>query len=364
MLCSHCQKEIPGGSLFCNWCGQSQEKKPRSKKKRGNGQGSVYQLKNKKWIAVQVIGWYNDENGRRKKKVKTKCFAKRTDAINALPGLKQQYKAPSDMSLHDLHELYLASKDYDELSKSQRDKMGYAWNRWKGMEFSGIQTLTVADMESMIEQQTNTFYPARDMKVCMSHLYKIAIKREIVQYNKTDYVDNPYETPAAKKDCWTQEEIDALWKDYENHPFTAYVLIMCYAGLRYGELSTILLENIYLDENYMIGGIKSEAGINREIPIHERIKPLVQRMMEKRRKKLLEMNEDNFYAAYWEAVERAGLRHLPPQTCRHYFFTRMTSEGIQGGIIAEVGGHSNYLTTLKNYVRIPIADKIAAVNRI
>ena len=42
----------------------------------------------------------------------------------------------------------------------------------------------------------------------------------------------------------------------------------------------------------------------------------------------------------------------------------MTAEGIQGGVIAEVGGHASYLTTLKNYVRISLADKLKAVNQI
>ncbi len=363
MECVVCKQNIPDGSAFCNWCGAAQEKKARSRKKRGNGQGSVYQLKNKRWIAVQVIGWYNDEKGKRHKKIKTKCFVKKSDAINFLPSLKE-YTKPADMNLHDLHDIYTSSKEYDALSQSQRDKMGYAWARWKSLEFRGIATLTVADMEDLIEQQTKSYYPARDMKVALSHLYKIAIKREIVQYNKTDYVDIPYDAPKAKRECWTQEEVDALWKDYEKHTFTAYVLIMCYAGLRYGELSTIYLENIHLEENYMIGGIKSEAGIDREIPIHARIKPLIESIIPKRKKKLLEMNEDNFYAAYWEVIARTGLRELPPHTCRHYFFSRMTSEGVQGGIIAEVGGHASYLTTLKNYIRIPLADKIASVNKI
>lgn len=139
---------------------------------------------------------------------------------------------------------------------------------------------------------------------------------------------------------------------------------MCYAGLRYGELSTILLENIHLDEDYMIGGIKTEAGIDREIPIHTRMKPVITALMTGKKAKLLEMNEDNFYDQYWDTIHRTGLRELPPHTCRHYFFSRMTAQGVQGGIIAEVGGHANYLTTLKNYVRVPLKDKLKAVNSI
>ena len=362
MRCRKCKKEIADDSLFCNYCGTAQKEKPRCKKKRGNGQGTVYALPNGKYKAVQVIGWYFDSQGKRQKHVATKTFTKRTDAILALSDLKTAQPRPADMHLHDLRELYVASKEYTDLSKSQRDKLTIAWKRWEPMEFRGILTITVADMEALIESKTSSYYPARDMKVMLSHLYKLAIKKEIVTHNKTDYVDIPYDTPKAKRECWTQEEIDLLWQDYKTHPFTGYVLIMCYAGLRYGELSTIYLENINIDESYMIGGIKSEAGIDREIPIHERIKPILRSIIPQRKSKLLEMNEDNFYDAYWEVIHRTGLRELPPHTCRHYFFSRMTSEGVQGGIIAEVGGHANYLTTLKNYVRIPLQDKIRSVN--
>ena len=37
---------------------------------------------------------------------------------------------------------------------------------------------------------------------------------------------------------------------------------------------------------------------------------------------------------------------------------------MQTGVITEAGGHTNFNTTLKNYVRIPIEDKIDAVNKI
>ena len=362
MECRKCKREIPDQSAFCNLCGANQNP-TRNPKKRGNGQGTVFKLPNGHYKAMVVLGYYM-QDGKKKKKTASKTFVKRGDAVEFLPQLKLQLAKIKDMTLHDLYDAYQASPDYKNLSKSQSDKMGYAWNRWKDYEFTGITEMTVALMEDKIEEKTTSYYPARDMRVLMSHLYTIAIKKEIVQYNKTDYVDIPYDQPKAKRECWTEDEIKALWKDYKDHPFTGYILILCYAGLRYGELSTIYLENIHLDENYMIGGIKSEAGINREIPIHKKIKPIIESVILKKKKKLLEMNEDNFYDAYWETIHRAGLRELPPHTCRHYFFSRMTSEGVQGGIIAEVGGHASYLTTLKNYVRIPLADKLEAINRI
>lgn len=365
MICSKCQKKLPDGSLYCNWCGACQQKKPKNSKKRGNGQGSVYWVPDRKvWRAEKVLGYYTDENGKRQKKVITRQFKKRSDAINILPSLSVEVERVKDANLHDLFEAYQKTLDYQNLSSSQRDKLGYAWKRWSKYEWTGISQLTVADIEDHIETSVSTYYPARDMKVCLSHLYKLAIKKEIVKYNKTDYVDIPYDTPTAKRECWTKEEVDAFWKDYEMHPFAAYILIMCYAGLRYGELASISLQNIFLDKDYMVGGNKTEAGINREIPIHSRIKPLIEKIILARKNKLLEMNEDNFYTFYWATIQRTGVRELPPHTCRHYFFSMMTAAGVQGGLIAEVGGHANYLTTLKNYVRIPLEDKLKAVNSI
>ncbi|MBQ3848885.1 MAG: hypothetical protein II747_00375 [Clostridia bacterium] len=64
-------------------------------------------------------------------------------------------------------------------------------------------------------------------------------------------------------------------------------------------------EDVYLGENppYMIGGIKTENGKNRIFPIANAIRPLVQEMYDRGKRKLLEMNDDNFRKAF----ETAGL---------------------------------------------------------
>lgn len=362
MICRKCKQDIPETFVFCNYCGTKQSIPKRNPKHRGNGQGSVYKLPNGKYIAVRTLCYTVGDDQKLHRKYATKTFTKKSDAIAALPTLFPVVDAPKDMTLFELHENYVRSKDYDALSDSQRKKLSYAWDKWKPLHYRHISTLTVDDLQTTIDSATTTYYPAHDMSVAMSHLYKLAIRKEIVSTNKTEYIDLP-DAPKAKRECWTDDEINLFWKDYETHPFTAYILIMCYCGLRYGEISTIILENIFLAENYMTGGIKSDAGRNREIPICDRIRPVIIRCMTGKRK-LLEMSEDDFYRQYWEAIERTGVRPLKPHTCRHWFFSRLTAAGVQGGLIAEIGGHASYLTTLKNYVRIPLADKLAAVNNL
>ena len=50
---------------------------------------------------------------------------------------------------------------------------------------------------------------------------------------------------------------------------------MIYTGLRPTELLEIQTENVHLDEKYMVGGMKTEAGKDRIIPLNDKIIPLV-----------------------------------------------------------------------------------------
>jgi integrase len=47
-----------------------------------------------------------------------------------------------------------------------------------------------------------------------------------------------------------------------------FVLVMIYTGLRASELCHIEVKNIFIEDRYMIGGMKTKAGTNRKIPIH------------------------------------------------------------------------------------------------
>lgn len=363
MICRKCKATIPDESVYCNLCGVKQAAPPPHPKKRGNGQGTVCKLPNGKYQAIVTLGYVTDESGKLHRKKRTKVFEKKKDAIAALPTLKNAVR-PEDVPLFTLYNQYIETDEFKNLSKSLRIRYAKAWKRWKSIEYAGIASLTVSDLEKQIKKEAISYYTAFDMTTLMNHLYRIAIKQEITTVNKVSSVDLPYDAPKPKRQVWTDEEIAVFWKALPEKPFIAYILIMCYAGLRLGELMTMRIGNVHLDENYMIGGIKSDAGIDRQIPINSRIKPLVAELCLKNKTFLLELTHRAFLLRYWKLIDSLDVRRLPPHTCRHYFFSKLTAAGIQGGIIAEVGGHASYMTTLKNYVRVPLADKLEAVNKI
>lgn len=218
-------------------------------------------------------------------------------------------------------------------------------------------------MQTVIDSQAKTHYPAKDMKTALSHLYNIAIKNELVQYNKTQYLELPA-LEKSKRDAFTSDEIVAIWNAYNNGIiFAGYILIMIYAGLRYGEIATIKKENIFLEQRYVIGGIKTEAGIDREIVFAKKIMPVVTNIYNQSKEKLLEISEQKFYDEYHSLTAQLGIRDLPPHCCRHTYFSRLAEENVHPSVMTVAGGHKDLSTTMQ-YIHIPLNDKLSAVDKI
>lgn len=73
------------------------------------------------------------------------------------------------------------------------------------------------------------------------------------------------------------KEMDLLWKNVDDVKFTDWIIIQCYMGWRPQELATLRLDEVNLEKWYMQAGMKTEAGKQRIVPIHSKIKELVKR---------------------------------------------------------------------------------------
>lgn len=369
MLCRKCKKEIPDDAVYCCYCG-IKLKREQKRKSRANGTGSVFQLPNKKWKAQVVLYYYLDENGKKRKKTQNQTFDKKSDALKAAGKGREENQGSS--ALNDLYDIFIKSKKYDKLGQSQKDKLGYAWNKIQEIQFTKIANLTIDRMQEVIDGAAKTYYPARDMKVLLSHLYTLAIQRQEETINKSEYIELP-DAPKAKRQVFSETDLAKFWDDYngqtpegltEPHELTGYILVMIYTGMRLGELFKVEKSNVHLDEHYMIGGEKTSAGRDREIPIPGLIKPIVKHFYGKGKTRLIHKNKWDFYDEYWETLKRLGIRHLPPQTCRHTYFTMLAQSKVHPSLIAAMGGHAQYETAIDNYNRLPLKDKIAAANMI
>ena len=106
MQCRRCRAELPDDAKYCLKCGARQDMS-RKPKARGNGTGSVYQMPNRTWKAVCVVGWRADKNGVMRRKTRSKGgFRTKKEALAYLPKLAQlpaaqKNTAPTFRGLYD-----------------------------------------------------------------------------------------------------------------------------------------------------------------------------------------------------------------------------------------------------------------------
>lgn len=361
MICRKCKKELPEGAVYCLWCGIKQEVPKRKPKARGNGTGSVWQEKNGKWTACVSV-YINGERHRRVKH----GFERKKDALAALPlmSFDPSEEEASNITFAELFDRWSAEY-FRDCSESKETAYKIAYQRCEPLWFRKWRSIKLSDMQAVVDSRPS-YYTARDCKHLMSLMAQYAIRHELFEKNRAENIKlPPCKTP--EKEAFSEEEILMLWEDYQSgHPFTAYALVMIYTGMRPGELKEMQKVNVHLDEEppYMVGGIKTENGKNRIIPVADAILPLVREMYGRGRRKLLEMNDDNFRAAWREMCTRAGTRYLTPHKCRHTFCSELALQGVQPGVIMKIAGHAKYQTTMgyTHIQQLPVGSE--AVNKI
>lgn len=207
-------------------------------------------------------------------------------------------------------------------------------------------------------------------KYLFQKTYKFALENDIVEKDYSKFVTLPKKPPAKKKVPFTREEIDLLWENVDIVKYADFVLILLYTGMRIGELLNIKKQDIFLEERYMIGGSKTDAGKERLIPLHKRIVPLIQKRMESSPNDWLFLNKRGYNLKYspfmkyhWpNLMEDIGADHTPHDT-RHTFVSEMDRLGVNPISTKRIVGHANENVT-EHYTHKTIEELIEAVDNL
>ena len=106
--------------------------------------------------------------------------------------------------------------------------------------------------------------------------YEIVDKNYARTFNVSDDIIQEKNEVKRGHIPFTDEEMKILWDNVNIKQYVDVVLIQCYSGWRPQELGLIKLENVDLDKWPYVGGMKTAAGTNRVVPIHSRIRHLVE----------------------------------------------------------------------------------------
>ena len=335
------------------------------KRSRANGQGSVYKTPNGKWRAVITLYYEQNPDGTRgKRHVQTKSgFTKKSDALTALREMQANpVEVDPGIKFIEVYNKWSASH-YQRISKSTEDGYKAAYKHCVSLYPLAFAYIKTADLQAVVDSCQLGRRTKADIKSLLTNMYNYALENDIVTKNYAQFIKLPPKDKSSH-DAFTVTERDALWTDYNatNSIYTAHILVMIYMGLRFGEFKILTKDNIHLKERYVIGGIKTDAGKNRTIPIADIIYPLVETIYNQADKKLLTVHEKVWYHEYRSVLTRCGIRPLDAHCCRHTCATALAEANVSPAVIKAILGHEDYSTTLI-YTHISLEEMLRAVNR-
>lgn len=351
MICKKCKSPIEDDSVYCRFCGRKQIRE-KVNRQRGNGQGSVYQLENGKWLAVAPTVYYKDDQGNKRKKQRSKTCKTKKEAVAALAELIANpiSKKQKRITFKELYDLWLPTH------RAGEDTIGCykaAIKHLRPIWFSQIEDIGVDDIQDCLDTCGKGKRTQQNMKAVVGLVYKYGIPRKYVpdNLNLAPYLI-PGGTGAAHRYSFDDDQIEAIKKQIGKTRYAEYVYCLIYLGFRPSEMLTLDVKDYNADKMYFVGGAKTEAGTNRTVTISPKIQEYIKKIA-----------ADRTEGPFFHAI--SGKAYNLKDFTDYVFYPTIEAAGIENPMV-EIGGgvlrhkytpHScrhTFATLLKN---IPAADK-------
>lgn len=383
-------------------------KKPQPQKiKLPNGQGSVIKkdgVRRKPYTVrftegktlsgrqiFKYIGWYATEDEANKARL---LYTLRPDLFAD--------KERSDVTLQDVYDSWSKTAYPKKKSQSTVDTWSSAWKKLQPLAHVHMQNLRKAQLQNLIddyadhgksdyliglimkrkglsdaqkkklvagvEEEGLSFSSLNKIKQLSSLLFDAAMQDDVVDKNYAKFILLPANEKSPRQ-IWDDLERSKLEKAARaGDRIAQYIMVMCYMGWRINEFLSLTTFAYNTKEKAFIGGEKTEAGIDRLVPVHKKIQPYVNAAL-KRKGEAVFCREDggkftakNFREQYfYPTLERLGLRRLVPHTTRYVFHYLMEQAGVPQLRRQALAGHTDIQMT-KHYTPTDISMLRDAIN--
>jgi len=375
--CKKCRKDLCDDWIFCPFCGAKQVHTPRKTIKRENGTGSVYKrsdLKYRPWVAAtpakgnkpaEIIGYY----------------ATAQEAKDALDEYRKNPTTKLNITLKELYEEWLPIGLKDK-SKQLGDSYRAAWNKLKDIHNKKFRELRTGHFQQIIndlqkerpklDKEGNpvlkndkpvmlppmSYSSLHDIKVLAGLLYKYAMQNDIINKNYAEFLVLP-EKPKGVKDCFNDLELKKIKDSIGKVPFADCIYFMCYTGLRITEFLSLTKFSVYEKNGVcaLYGGIKTDAGKDRVVPVHPKIKPILKDWMAKNGQTIFCRSDGSPYTSdcfrkkcFYPALEEMGIRRLTPHATRRTFATMLSTANVREEDFISMMGHADYSVSIESYI--------------
>ena len=273
------------------------------------------------------------------------------------------YEVPNDISLQEIYDLWFKGKSRKVKTMHMYE---YAWGHLSSLKDSPIAEIKAVHLQRVIDKASDAglaYNTISSIKTLAGQLYKYALKNDIVKKDYSEYIEMP-KADKTSKEIFTDLEIKKLHELADTDPYITPILIMIYTGLRITELMELTRFNVDLENMVITGGIKTEAGRDRVIPIHPKIQEYIRYWYNLNGERLIlsstgkPMTSHNYRNRYvHRLLSEHGFRdNLTPHSCRHTFASKLAVAGVDTLHIQKLIGHADYAMTANVYSHLDVEE--------
>lgn len=303
--CPECELQVSDKAPACPHCGYPMKptvkRKPRAKNNKRrrlpNGFGQISEIKNRNlrnpFRAMVTVGKTPEGRPISKPLKPESYFSTYNDAYAALVEYnKNPYDLEPSITVKELYDKW--SEEYFKTLKAEGSVRGVesAWAYCSAVYGMRVMDVRARHIKGCMEEGTATVrgkeqHPSASMKNKIKSLFNLmldyALEYELVDrnysrtFNLTEETIKEIQTVKQEHIPFSEEEMGRLWAHVDDKRFVDVMLIQCYSGWRPQELGLLELKNIDLENWTFQGGMKTDAGMDRVVPIHSKIRPLVER---------------------------------------------------------------------------------------
>lgn len=343
-----------------------------------NGFGQISEIKSahlrKPFRAMVTVG--KTELGRPiVKPLKPESYFKTyNEAYSALMKYHESpYDLEQDVTVKEIYERWYERK-YNAVSSTMsyqnKTQMARAWRYCKSIENLSMRELRVKHIKHCMEngiaeirgvEKTPDAATKMLIKMLFTQLFGYAIEYDVVQTNYAKDMLMPREVVKEAKEVehehipYTDEEMQVFWDHVDENIIADIVVVQCYSGWRPQELLDLTLDETNITDWSFTGGMKTEAGKDRTVPIHSKIKEIVRRMYEEseaagvkylvhrvnKSGTIYPINYRWFLRKYYEFLDQYKISsNHRPHDGRTHFITQAKKYNVDEYAIKRIVGHA------------------------
>lgn len=318
------------------------------------GYGTVYKLSGKRrkpYIVVITKGWTDE--GKQIKEI----IGYTTTKKEGLALLEKYHVSPFDIdesrtTFEDIYKKWYQWKFKDkDLSYKSEVRYSNAYRYYSSIKDVPFIDINILMIQDIIDKCDKGYHTKSDIKSLFCQLYEYSKVLNLpVKPISTKYLKIGTFKKSTLHKPFTEKEIDTLWNN--RNETIDLILINIYTGMR----PTELLKPKEAHSDFIISGIKTVSGIDRQIPLHERIKPLMVSYPPK-------IAYSTYKRHFKEEMDRLGMEHTP-HDCRHTFATRCDLYKVDDLVVKLVLGHKVDDITKGVYTHKDLQELVKEINKI